>query len=330
MKALISVDMEGISGIVHSSETNPERYDYQRGRELMTAEANAVIAGVLDAEPTADVLVADAHGTFRNLLPEQLDRRARLVRGKPRALNMLAGLDEETDAALFVGYHVRAGEGPGVLAHTMNGEILDVRVTGRAPDEEVRGTGRGPDEEVRGTGRAPDEEVRITAPKPGEGVQVTAPKPGEDSRTTARSLGEIGLNAAMAGHLGVPVVLLSGDDAACAEAAALIPEAVTVPVKEALGMAAAVTLHPEEARDRLRRAAADAVSRRTEIPPLCLTGPLDVEVDLASPHTIDLATLVPGVSRTAGARTVAFTAPDYGTAYRLILLLAQLATIRPA
>ncbi|WP_424568999.1 M55 family metallopeptidase [Streptomyces sp. CH-036] len=319
MKALISVDMEGISGIVHSSETNPERYDYQRGRELMTAEANAVIAGVLDAEPTADVLVADAHGTFRNLLPEQLDRRARLVRGKPRALNMLAGLDEETDAALFVGYHVRAGEGPGVLAHTMNGEILDVRVTGRAPDEEVRGTGRGPGEDVRGT-----------APTLGEGVQVTAPKPGEDSRTTARSLGEIGLNAAMAGHLGVPVVLLSGDDAACAEAAALIPEAVTVPVKEALGMAAAVTLHPEEARDRLRRAAADAVSRRTEIPPLALTGPLDVEVDLASPHTIDLATLVPGVSRTAGARTVAFTAPDYGTAYRLILLLAQLATIRPA
>ncbi|MFF4856094.1 M55 family metallopeptidase [Streptomyces rubiginosohelvolus] len=309
MKALISVDMEGISGIVHSSETNPERYDYQRGRELMTAEANAVIAGVLDAEPTAYVLVADAHGTFRNLLPEQLDRRARLVRGKPRALNMLAGLDEETDAALFVGYHVRAGEGPGVLAHTMNGEILDVRVTGRAPGEGAQ----------------------VTAHTPGEGAQVTAHTPGEDVRITGRrSLGEIGLNAAMAGHLGVPVVLISGDGAACAEAAALIPEAVTVPVKEALGMAAAVTLHPEEARDRLRRAAADAVSRRTEIPPLALTGPLDVEVDLASPHTIDLATLVPGVSRTAGARTVAFTAPDYGTAYRLILLLAQLATIRPA
>ncbi|MDF9803281.1 D-amino peptidase [Streptomyces sp. HB372] len=274
MKLLISVDMEGVSGIVHSSETNPERYDYQRGRELMTADANAVIAGVLDADPTAEVLVADAHGTFRNLLPEQLDRRARLVRGKPRSLNMLAGLDEETDAALFVGYHVRAGEGPGVLAHTMNGEILDVRVAGR-------------------------------------------------------SLGEIGLNAAMAGHLGVPVVLLSGDDAACAELNDLVPAAVTVPVKEALGMAAAVTLHPEEARDRLRRAAADAVTRRAEIQPLALTGTLNVEVDLASPHTIDLATLVPGVSRTGGARTVAFTSPDYATAYRLILLLAQLATIKP-
>ncbi|MFJ7082179.1 M55 family metallopeptidase [Streptomyces griseus] len=276
MKALISVDMEGVSGIVHPSETNPERDDYQRGRELMTADANAVIAGVLDAEPTADVLVADSHGTFRNLLPERLDRRARLVRGKPRTLNMLAGLDAETDAALFVGYHVRAGEGPGALAHTMNGEILDVRVAGR-------------------------------------------------------SLGEIGLNAAMAGHLGVPVVLLSGDDAACAEAADLIPEAVTVPVKEALGAVAAVTLHPEEAGDRLRRAAADAITRRAEIPPLTLApAPLDVEVDLAGAHTVDLATFVPGVSRAAGARTVAFTAPDYGTAYRLILLLAQLATIRPA
>ncbi|MEU2577199.1 M55 family metallopeptidase [Streptomyces anulatus] len=276
MKLLISVDMEGVSGIVHPSETNPERYDYQRGRELMTADANAVVAGVLDADPTAEVLVADAHGTFRNLLPEQLDRRARLVRGKPRALNMLAGLDEETDAALFVGYHVRAGEGPGVLAHTMNGEILDVRVAGR-------------------------------------------------------SLGEIGLNAAMAGHLGVPVVLLSGDDAACAEMNALVPATVTVPVKEALGMVAAVTLHPEEARDRLRRAAADAVARRAAIEPLTLaTAPLYVEVDLASPHTIDLATLVPGVSRAGGARTVTFTSPDYATAYRLILLLAQLATIKPA
>ncbi|RPK86043.1 MULTISPECIES: M55 family metallopeptidase [Streptomyces] len=275
MKVLISVDMEGVSGIVHSAETNPGRDDYQRGRELMTADANAVVAGVLDAEPTAEVRVADAHGTFRNLLPEQLDRRARLVRGKPRALHMLAGLDEETDAALFVGYHVRAGVGPGVLAHTMNGEILDVRVAGR-------------------------------------------------------SLGEIGLNAAMAGHLGVPVVLLSGDDAACAELTDLVPAAVTVPVKEALGMAAAVTLHPEEARDRLRRAAADAVTRRAEIRPLTLTGPLGVEVDLASPHTVDLATLVPGVSRAGGARTAAFTAPDYATAYRLILLLAQLATIKPA
>ncbi|MYZ40951.1 MULTISPECIES: M55 family metallopeptidase, partial [unclassified Streptomyces] len=112
MNVLISVDMEGISGIVHPTETNPDRYDYARGRALMTAEANAVIAGVLDAEPAAAVLVADAHGPFRNLLPEELDRRAHLVRGKPRPLGMLGGLDEHTDAAMFIGYHARAGGGP--------------------------------------------------------------------------------------------------------------------------------------------------------------------------------------------------------------------------
>ncbi|MGK5632880.1 M55 family metallopeptidase [Streptomyces sp. URMC 123] len=274
MKVLISVDMEGISGLVHPAEMNPDRYDYAHGRAVMTAEANAVTAGVLDADPTAVVWVADAHGTFRNLLPEELDRRARLVRGKPRPLGMLGGLDEDTDAVMFIGYHARAGGGPAVLAHTMNDGILDVRVAGR-------------------------------------------------------SLGEIGLNAAMAGHMGVPVVLLSGDDSACAELSELVPSAATVAVKQAVGPAAAVALHPEEARERLRRAAAEAIARRALVPPLVMAGPLDVEVDLVSPGTVELATLVPGVSHARGGRTVAFTAADFGDAYRLVLLFAQLSTIRP-
>lgn len=218
--------------------------------------------------------VADAHGPFRNILPEELDRRARLVRGKPRPLGMLGGLDEETAAVMFVGYHARAASGPAVLAHTMSDAILDVRVGGR-------------------------------------------------------SLGEIGMNAALAGHFGVPVVLLSGDDVACGELGDLVPSAVTVPVKQALGQAAAVALHPEEARERLRPAAADAVRRRTEISPFVVGGPVDVEVDLYSPVTVDLATLVPGVSRAGGGRTVAFTSADFGEVYRLVQLLVQLGTIKP-
>ncbi|MEW2708781.1 M55 family metallopeptidase [Streptomyces koyangensis] len=277
-RILISVDMEGVSGIVHPRETNPDGYDYGRARALMTAEANAAVAGVLDAEPGAEVWVADAHGSYRNLLPEEVDRRARLVRGKPRPLGMLGGIDERTDAVLFVGYHVRAGAGPGVLAHTMSDALLDVRVDGR-------------------------------------------------------SLGEIGLNAAMAGHLGVPVVLLSGDDAACAEVRELVPGVRTVAVKEALGQFATAGLHPEEARERLRRAAAEAVAGRGEVRPFALSGPLAVEVDLAAAHTVDLAVLIPGVTRSEGARsarTVAFTAPDFAQAYRVVLLLVQLGSIRPA
>ncbi|MFJ2864181.1 M55 family metallopeptidase [Kitasatospora sp. NPDC087314] len=274
MKVLISVDMEGVSGIVHPTETDPDRYDYERGRALMTAEANAAIAGVLDAEPTAEVRVADAHGPFRNLLPEELNRRAYLVRGKPRPLGMLGGLDEQTDAVLLVGYHARAGGGPAVLAHTMNDGILDVRVAGH-------------------------------------------------------SMGEIGLNTSMAGHLDVPVVLLSGDDSACAELHDLVPSAVTVAVKQALGQGAAVALHPEEARERLRHAATEAITRRAQVSALALAGPLEVEVDLSAPFMVDLATLVPGVSRGEGGRTVTFTAADFADTYRLVVLLAQLATIKP-
>lgn len=271
---LISADMEGISGIVHPTETNPGGYDYERARRLMTAEVNAAILGVLDAEPDADVLVADAHGPFRNILPEELDRRARLVRGRPRPLSMVAGLEMGADALLLVGYHARAGAGPAVLAHTMSDAVLDVRLNGRPA-------------------------------------------------------GEIGLNTAVAGHFGVPVVLLSGDDVACAELRDLVPDAVTVEVKCALGQAAAVTLHPGEAQERLRRAAATAVGRRAEVPPLTLAGPVDVEVDLYSPTTVDQATLVPGFARAPGARTVTFTGQDMVEVYRGVQLLVQLGQIKP-
>ncbi len=153
-----------------------------------------------------------------------------------------------------------------MLAHTMNGEILDVRVTGRAQ---------------------------------GRAHRAPATHRAKTYRSPAVPRGEIGLNAAMAGHLGVPVVLLSGDDAACAEAAALIPEAVTVPVKEALGMAAAVTLHP-------RRPGTGCAVRRGRgeppygDPPWPSRARWTWRSHLASPHTIDLATLIPGVSRATG------------------------------
>ncbi|WP_410468678.1 M55 family metallopeptidase [Streptomyces albidoflavus] len=150
-----------------------------------------------------------------------------------------------------------------------------------------------------------------------------------DVRVDGRSLGEIGLNAALAGHLGVPVVLLSGDDAACTEVRELVPGVRTVAVKEALGQFAAAGLHPEEARERPRRPAAEAVAGREEVRPFALSGPRTVDVDLAAAHTVDLAVLIPGVTRAGGARTVTFTAAGFGEAYRVVLLLVQLGSIRP-
>ncbi len=68
----------------------------------------------------------------------------------------------------------------------------------------------------------------------------------------------------------------------------------------------------------------------SRVSPLSIAGPLTVEVDLYSPVSVDLAMLVPGVSRAGGGRTVAFSATDFAEAYRLVLLLVQLASIKPA
>ena len=98
----------------------------------MTAEASAVVAGIFDADPTAQVTVADGHGSYRNLIPEELDERATLSRGKPRVFAMMHGIDRGYDLAMCVGVHGRAGSGPSVLSHTFTGALFDVRINGKS------------------------------------------------------------------------------------------------------------------------------------------------------------------------------------------------------
>lgn len=132
MRVFVSVDIEGVAGVVGREEGSQGNPEYERARRLMTAEANAAIRGIFRADPDAEVSVADAHGTFRNIVPELLDERARLIRGKPRFLAMIEGVQGGFDAALFVGYHGRAGTGDSVLSHTFTGTLADVRINGRS------------------------------------------------------------------------------------------------------------------------------------------------------------------------------------------------------
>jgi D-amino peptidase len=81
MRVLVSVDMEGIAGVVDADDVRPGHAECERNRNQITAEANAAVRGVFAFEPDAEVLVTEAHAGFRNLLPEQLDRRAELLRG---------------------------------------------------------------------------------------------------------------------------------------------------------------------------------------------------------------------------------------------------------
>jgi D-amino peptidase len=132
---VISVDLEGVAGVATRQQVRPDGRDYPIARALMTAEANAAIAGAFDAGATS-VVVNDSHGPMDNLLGEQLDPRADYVVGDPKPLDMVQEVTPQTGVVLFVGYHAGAADPSGVLAHTYSGAAFaDVRLNGRSISE---------------------------------------------------------------------------------------------------------------------------------------------------------------------------------------------------
>jgi D-amino peptidase len=272
MLVLVSVDMEGIAGVVHADDITPGHAEYERNRRLLTAEANAAVRGVHAYDADAQVLVTEAHAQYRNLLPEDLDRRAELLRGTPKPDGMMAGLDAGVDAVLFIGYHGKAGTGRSVMSHTISGGVI------------------------------------------------------ADVRCDGRSLGELGLNAALAAHHGVPPALVTGDDSVAAEAAEVAPGMPAVVVKWAQGARAARSLHPGEACDRIERAVPRALANRDAVRAPRFDGPVLLEVRVLRPLMTEHALLVPGMERVDGC-TLSYPAPDFPTAYRVTELVALLGSL---
>ena len=129
MKVYISVDMEGVAGIVDWAQCIADGEDYALGRELLVGEVNAAIEGAVDAGATA-ILVNDAHSVMRNLPPEALHGRAAYLSGRFKPRYMMQGLDESFDAVVFLGYHAAMATS-GVLSHTYNPRaIANVRLDG--------------------------------------------------------------------------------------------------------------------------------------------------------------------------------------------------------
>ena len=131
MRVLISVDMEGVAGVVAPDDITPGQAAYERNRGYMTDEAGAAVRGVLAYDSGASVIVVDGHAGFRNLIPDRLPRQCTLLSGAPRRHGMMAGIGGDVDAVCFVGYHARAGTPAAVLAHTVSGgTIAQVRANG--------------------------------------------------------------------------------------------------------------------------------------------------------------------------------------------------------
>ena len=254
MKVFISVDMEGVACVTHSNHVKLEGNEYEMARKWMTDEANAAIEGAFESGAT-EVVVADSHGHMYNMIPDELHEDALLVRGSPRPLTMMEGVDETFDAVFLVGYHSMAGTGKGILAHTYIGSsVYNVRLNG-----------------------------------------VT--------------VGETGFNAAIAGHFGVPVALVCGDDTLDAEVGELMPTTERVITKWAISPTAARNLTPKASQKKINAGAKTALRRLKEMKPYVAEAPIRFEVDFMKPQYAFLAADIPGIELVDG-RTLLYTGAD--------------------
>jgi D-amino peptidase len=273
MRVYISVDMEGVAGVVHEDQTNPidprHAGEYNRFRRLMTSEANAAVEGaVLGGAKT--IVVNDSHWQMRNLLPDELHPAAELLSGGPKLRSMVEGVEAGFDAALFVGYHARGGTKHAIIDHTYTSNVHEVRLNGQPA-------------------------------------------------------GELAINAALAGTYGVPVAMVSGDQALAAEAKELLGATVeAVIVKHAVGRFAARSVHPGESCRRIREGATAALRRSHR--PYVLSAPITLDVEFALTQMADMAELTPGSVRTGG-RTLQYRHDDYREVFRAWRAFYNLASV---
>jgi D-amino peptidase len=117
MKLYVSVDMEGITGLVDHTHVDSNKHNYERSRIIMTDEANHVVTTAFE-QKWKEVVVNDSHSKMNNLLIERLHPETQLITGDVKPFSMVQGLDDTYDGAIFVGYHARASL-KGVMSHSM-------------------------------------------------------------------------------------------------------------------------------------------------------------------------------------------------------------------
>jgi D-amino peptidase len=250
LKVYISVDMEGISGVVSPDQLGPTGFEYQRAREWMTGEALAAIQGARDAGAT-EIVVSDSHGNGQNLLIDQFPDDVTIIRSWPRPLMMMEGIDSTFSAAIFIGYHASTSNVRGVRAHTMSSATLT-------------------------------------------GVALNS-----------RQVPEGGVNAAIAGYFGVPVVMVSGDDAAVAEVQPYGTGMEGAIVKRAISFHSAATMTPKAAQALIRTRVKAGVEKRGRITPFAYSGAVTADISFKNYRAAEVLAYLPIVTR-VDAHTVRF------------------------
>ncbi len=142
-------------------------------------------------------------------------------------------------------------------------------------------------------------------------------------RLNGVAVGESALNALVALHHRVPVVLITGDDATAEEARPFMPDIEAVIVKRSITRFAAESVHPERARELIRTGASRAVARTATAPPPAITLPATLEVTFQTADMAEMATWIRGVER-AGTRAVTATDDDPLRLYRTFVTIIAL------
>jgi len=135
--------------------------------------------------------------------------------------------------------------------------------------------------------------------------------------------GETRLNAAFAGHFGVPVLVVAGDAAVCDEAERFLDGVQTVAVKDGIDKFSANCLHPEVAQARIREATARALASRSGVAPYVLGSPYRLGIEWNSTTIAATCAMIPGVVLT-GSRSVEFVTEDYPELMRVLVVMLLL------
>lgn len=145
-------------------------------------------------------------------------------------------------------------------------------------------------------------------------------------RVNGVPMSESGLNGKLAGHFGVPVGLVTGDQNIIEQTKRLAPGIEGVVVKHGQGRASARSIAPAKARELIYEGAVRAVHAHKEGKPdriMKEKTPVKWEIDTAYTLMADLACLVPGVTRTAG-RTVTWKSKDYYEGFKTFMAVTTL------
>jgi len=130
-------------------------------------------------------------------------------------------------------------------------------------------------------------------------------------------IGEIGISAGVAGRFGVPIGLVTSDDAGCAEARGLLPWVRAVSVKEGYGRYMGRLKHPDETRAAIEREAEAAVREAASMKPWLPESPVTIRLEFNRDEEADMAERYPGAKRLDG-YTLERTCADYEDAHRAL------------